>query len=290
MRSFHGGGGRDGDPLAAWISLGGRLRARRHRFSPRRRRSPVGRAANAASAANHGRARRGGNGERRDRARSLPFCHRRRQSRNLLAQRGCGKSRRNSRWRDYLGRWRRLAHASAQTLGPRSQDRGRALAAHSVCGLLAPRAARRVRRARNRRSRSLHQLERPSADQRRDEAPGRLLLGLPRLSDRRHGLPHHRPSGARARLGIHDQFDFRPRHGRCGRQRGGHRDAVHLGLSGGLSAAVARPGHSPQRSRRRRGSGSLRSRSPESAALFRSRLRSQFRSRPRTAIHFQTGT
>ena len=45
-------------------------------------------------------------------------------------------------------------------------------------------------------SRALHQLERHTADQRRDSAPGHLLLGLLHLPDRRHGVPHHRSAGA----------------------------------------------------------------------------------------------
>ena len=99
---------------------------------------------------------------------------------------------RNSRRRDHLGNWRRLADASPQALGPRSQSRDHALDPDAIRRLLAARAARRLGRARDRSGRALHQLERPSVDQRRDPASGRLLLGLPRLPDRRHGVPHHR--------------------------------------------------------------------------------------------------
>ena len=61
-----------------------------------------------------------------------------------------------------------------------------------------PGALGRLRRARHRDRRALHQLERPAADQRGDAPAGHFLLGFPDLPDRGNGVPHHRPAGANA--------------------------------------------------------------------------------------------
>ena len=79
---------------------------------------------------------------------------------------------------------------------PRSRDH--ALGADAVSRLLAAGASRRLRRARHRHRRALHQLERPSPDQRRDAAARHLLLGFLHLPDRGPGVPDHRPAGAHA--------------------------------------------------------------------------------------------
>jgi len=85
----------------------------------------------------------------------------------------------------------------------------------------------------------LHQLERPPADQRRDAPPGHLLLGFLHLSHRRHGFPHHRPSGAHADRPYRRSFITRAGHRRRRRQFRGDRDAIHLDVSGNLFATLA---------------------------------------------------
>ena len=105
--------------------------------------------------------------------------------------------------------------------------------------LLGARASRRLRRAGDRRRRTLRELERSTAHSGGNAAAGHLLLGFDYLSDRGLRLSRHRPAGPHldregARLpgaGIAGC----DRHHRCDRDR----CAFHLGVSGDLSAALA---------------------------------------------------
>ena len=74
----------------------------------------------------------------------------------------------------------------------------------------------------------------------RTRTPGRRVLGLLDLSDRGHGVPHHRPADAPAHSRHSSLFDRRPRHGRRCCLRGYHRDPVRVGVSRDLPAALAR--------------------------------------------------
>ena len=93
-------------------------------------------------------------------------------------------------------RRRRLADAAASPRGSRSARRDHAVAGDALSRLLGAGAPRRLGRARDRRNRPLHQLERAAADRVGHAAAGRLLLGPVHLSHRRHGLPAHGTPGA----------------------------------------------------------------------------------------------
>src|SRR3974390_236161 len=84
------------------------------------------------------------------------------------------------------------------TMGTRPGGRDHAIADDAIHRVLATCASRRLWRARHGRLRTLCQLEWAAADPLRDAAAGHLLLGPDRLSDRRHGVPAHRPTGAYA--------------------------------------------------------------------------------------------
>ena len=140
-----------------------------------------------------------------------------------------------------LGNWRRLALASPAPLGPRSRHRDHALDPDAVRGLLAAGATRRLRRARHIGDRALCQLERLALDSRCDPASGRGVLGFPDLSDRGHGVPHHRPAGADTAPLDSPLYACGNRHGGCCGLRGRHRGSLHLDVSGDLPAALALP-------------------------------------------------
>ena len=198
MRRVHHRGGRGGNPLAAWPALAGGFRAGRDRLAAGCRGAAVDPAQDAASPAHPGRARRRGIGQRRHRAHPLSVRGRRGERRRVLVRSGRGNIRRHRRRRNPLGHRCRLADAAPAALGPQSSGRDHALHPDAVSRLLAARASRRLRRARNRHCRALHQLERPSPDQRRHQAARNFLLELLHLSGRGPGVPRHRPAGAHA--------------------------------------------------------------------------------------------
>ena len=182
LRRLHHRRGRRGQPLAAGSPLAGRLRAGGHRVAARRRGAAVDRSPHAAAAAHPGHPRGRGTGQRCDGADPLSL-RRRRRSAPASSRFGqaAGTVRRHRGRRDSLGHRRRLADAAPAPLGRRSAHRDPALGADAVSRLLAAGASRRLRRARHRHHRPLHQLERPAADQRRDAPAGHLLLGFPDL-------------------------------------------------------------------------------------------------------------
>src|SRR3974390_3119363 len=96
------------------------------------------------------------------------------------------------------------------TMGTRPAGRDHAIADDAIHRVLATCASRRLWRARHGRLRTLCQLEWAAADPLRDAAAGHLLLGPDRLSDRRHGVPAHRPTGAYAA-----RSDTSPHYPRC---------------------------------------------------------------------------
>ncbi len=154
--------------------------------------------------------------------------------------------RRHRRGRNPMGDRRRLVDAAAAALGRRSAHRNHAFGPDAVPRLLAAAADRRVRSARDRHGGALHQLERASADQRRDASARHILLGFPQLSDRGHDLPHHRPAGAFRDCGHPRLFPVRIGDIRRARQRRRHRRALRVDVSGDLSAALAGSGDQAQ--------------------------------------------
>ena len=198
VRGVHHRRGRGGGPLAPRPAVAGGFRAGRDRLAAGRRGAAVDPAQDAASPAHPGRPRRRGIGQRRHRAHPLPVRGRRGERRRVFVRSGDGNVRRHRHRRNPLGHRRRLADAAAAALGAQSAGRDHALCADAVSRLLAARASRRLRRARNRHCRALHQLERPSPDQRRHQAARNFLLELFHLPGRGPGVPRHRPAGAHA--------------------------------------------------------------------------------------------
>jgi hypothetical protein len=184
MRRVHHRRGRGGDPLAARPAVGGRIRAGRDRIAARRRGADVDPAPHAPSPAHPDRSRRRGIGQRRHRAHPLSVRGRRRERRRVFVRSGGGHVRCHRRRRTPLGHRRRLADAAPAALGGQSAGRDHALGPDAVSRLLAARASRRLRRARDGHCRALHQLERPSPDQCRHAAARHLFLELLHLSGR----------------------------------------------------------------------------------------------------------
>jgi monovalent cation/hydrogen antiporter len=72
-------------------------------------------------------------------------------------------------------------------------------------------------------------------------AAGNLLLGLDHLSHRRLRLPRGRPAGPHFTRTDRSLFPARSRHGGGAHHGDRDRGTLHLGLSGGISAALAQP-------------------------------------------------
>ena len=239
MRRVHHRGGRGGNPLAPRPAVAGGFRAGRDRLAAGRRGAAVDPAQDAASPAHPGRARRRGIGQRRHRAHPLSVRGRRGERRRVLVRSGGGNVRRHRRRRNPLGYRRRLADAAPAALGAQSAGRDHALCADAVSRLLAARASRRLGRARNRHCRTLHQLERPSPDQRRHQAARNFLLELLHLPGRGPGVPRHRPAGAHADGPHRTLSGVRARRLRRRRQRRRDRCPVRVDVSRHLCAALA---------------------------------------------------
>ena len=196
LRRVHHLRGRRRHALPARLAMGRRLRARRHRRAARRGGAARHRAAAGAAAADARGAGRRRPRQRRHRAHPLSLRGRRGHHRQLLAHPGGRHLQPDRGRRDPLRHRRRLAQPAAAAMGGQSARRDHAVADDALSRLLGARASRRLRRAGDRRRRTLRELERPAAHSGGDAAAGHLLLGPDHLSDRGLRLSHHRPAGA----------------------------------------------------------------------------------------------
>ncbi len=170
-------------------------------------------------------------------------------------------------------------------MGARAARRDHAVADDALSRVLGAGTSRRLRRAGDRRLRALCELERAAADPVRHAAAGNFLLGPDRLSDRRPGVPAHRPAGARADRRAASLLDPRPADRDRLDDADHDRGALHLGVSGDLHSALGQPAFAQARS------GAALARSVLAVVhrrarrgLARSRLGHSLRARQRRAV------
>ncbi len=141
--------------------------------------------------------------------------------------------------RNRLRHRRRLGELAAAPLGGRSARRDHAVVDDALPRLSGAAAPGRLGRVGGGRRRPLCELERAAAHSGGDAAAGHLLLGPADLSARRLVVPGHRHAVAHADRPV--RFDVAAPAGAGGaaHRRRRRRCAPDLGLSGGLSAALA---------------------------------------------------